>query len=180
MERSQIENVQKIAKGLQDDYNRSRQRQQKKNKSNGGWWWIVVVMIAVFANVGENGEIQRLFWRFRYWLQHEGERFVPGLFMLVLAIVFIVIVTALVRRKKAEADQPTRSGRTSAAVQRRDPRTKSFTQPDPYCIVCDHTGEDHFRRDKASRIRQLDEWLRNGLIDKEEYKVLKSRYERDL
>ena len=40
--------------------------------------------------------------------------------------------------------------------------------------------DDHFVRDKAQRIAQLDEWLKNGLIDREEYRVLKSRYERDL
>ncbi len=39
-------------------------------------------------------------------------------------------------------------------------------------------GLDHFARDKARRIAQLDEWLKNGLIDKAEYHVLKDRFQR--
>ena len=98
---------------------------------------------------------------------------------LVILVVLLLTLRSATRRK-AEIDQPMTAARTSAAVQRRDPRTKSFTQPESYCVVCDHTGEDHFQRDKNSRIAQLDEWLKNGLIDREEYKVMKSLYERDL
>jgi hypothetical protein len=38
------------------------------------------------------------------------------------------------------------------------------------------SGEDHFQRDKRKRIEQLDEWLKNGLIDRKEYDELKRRY----
>ena len=61
-----------------------------------------------------------------------------------------------------------------------DPRTETFTKPDAPCIVCENTEEDHMVRDKATRIKQLDEWLKSGLIDRAEYRVLKDRYERDL
>ena len=40
-------------------------------------------------------------------------------------------------------------------------------------------GEDHFQRDRRNRISQLDDWLKSGLIDRDEYKNLKRRYERD-
>lgn len=40
-------------------------------------------------------------------------------------------------------------------------------------------GEDHFERDRRRRIAQLDDWLKSGLIDRDEYKNLKRRYERD-
>ena len=55
-----------------------------------------------------------------------------------------------------------------------------FVKPDAPCIVCEHTGEDHLERDKRNRIRQLDDWLKTGLIDRSEYRVLKDRFERDL
>ena len=42
--------------------------------------------------------------------------------------------------------------------------------------VFDYSGEDHFQHDKRSRIEQLDEWLKNGLIDRKEYNELKRRY----
>ena len=52
--------------------------------------------------------------------------------------------------------------------------------PDAACVVCDNTGEDHFAHDKAQRIAQLDAFLKNGIIDKAEYRTLHERYERGL
>ena len=52
--------------------------------------------------------------------------------------------------------------------------------PDAACVVCDNTGEDHFAHDKAQRIAQLDTFLKNGIIDKTEYRLLHERYERGL
>ena len=52
--------------------------------------------------------------------------------------------------------------------------------PDAACVVCDNTGEGHFAHDKAQRIAQLDEFLKNGIIDKAEYRTLRDRYERGL
>ena len=52
--------------------------------------------------------------------------------------------------------------------------------PDAACVVCDNTGEDHFAHDKAQRIAQLDDFLKNGIIDKAEYRTLRERYERGL
>lgn len=52
--------------------------------------------------------------------------------------------------------------------------------PDAACVVCDNTGENHFAHDKAQRITQLDDFLKNGIIDKAEYRTLRDRYERGL
>ena len=52
--------------------------------------------------------------------------------------------------------------------------------PDAACVVCDNTGEDHFAHDTAQRIAQLDDFLKNGIIDKAEYRTLRERYERGL
>lgn len=52
--------------------------------------------------------------------------------------------------------------------------------PDAPCIVCENTGENHFVRDKARRIAQLDDFLKNGIIDKAEYRRLLDRYERGI
>ena len=57
---------------------------------------------------------------------------------------------------------------------------RDFRAPEAPCIVCEQTGEDHFQRDKARRIAQLDDWLKNGLIDRSEYLVLKDRYQRGI
>ena len=66
------------------------------------------------------------------------------------------------------------------SMQRREPTAqRSFPQPDAYCVSCELSGEDHFVRDRQRRLQQLDEWLKNGLVDKQEYLVLKNRFEHD-
>ena len=75
--------------------------------------------------------------------------------------------------------------RPAPSMQRRSPSVahsaqRDFSAPDAPCIVCEQTGEDHFQRDKAQRIAQLNDWLKIGLVDKEEYRVLKDRYERGI
>ena len=74
--------------------------------------------------------------------------------------------------------------RPAPAAQRPTPTIRTaqrdFSAPEAPCIVCEQTGEDHFVRDKARRIAQLDEWLKNGLIDRNEYRVMKDRYERGI
>ena len=57
---------------------------------------------------------------------------------------------------------------------------RDFSAPEAPCIVCEQTGEDHFQRDKARRLAQLDDWLKIGLIDRDEYRVLKDRYQRGI
>ncbi len=78
-----------------------------------------------------------------------------------------------------ELHRPIPSMKRPAASQARSAK-RDFSAPDAPCIVCEQTGEDHFQRDKARRIAQLDDWLKNGIIDRSEYLVLKDRYLRDI
>lgn len=57
---------------------------------------------------------------------------------------------------------------------------RDFRAPEAPCIVCEQTGEDHFQRDKNRRLAQLDDWLKIGLIDRNEYRVMKDRYQRGI
>ena len=118
----------------------------------------------------------------------------------ILIVVVLAVISARRRKKKVKTGNRKPqvagsvserrggyAGKTEPRIRKReqtvrwkDPRTESFTKPEAPCIVYEQTGEDHFARDKQNRIRQLDEWLKNGLIDRAEYAVLKSRYERDL
>lgn len=111
-----------------------------------------------------------------------------------LAIIVIAAVTILRAAKKAAAGKKADAGspaRAQSARERQQPGIRlhashpavtrnDYSAPDPYCVVCDQTGEDHFQRDRAQRIAQLDEWLKNGLIDKAEYRALKERYEKNM
>ena len=42
--------------------------------------------------------------------------------------------------------------------------------------IADYSRAEYFEYDKTSRLKQLDVWLKNGLIDRDEYRRLKKRY----
>ena len=98
------------------------------------------------------------------------------------------------QKKSSTAARPTTAPRRTPTVELHRPAPsmkrpapsvahsaqRDFSAPEAACIVCEQTGEDHFQRDKARRIAQLDIWLKNGIIGREEYRVLKDRYERGI
>ena len=165
-----------------------------KKKGGGGAFliFLLVVLMPRLIELMQDADLERTFHRMRIWALRNGidPDMLPALVVGAVVLLIVLISVASVSKKRGRApvrrESPARErvrtsgGRTSAATQRPDPRKKTFTQPDPYCVVCDHTGEDHFQRDKAQRIRQLDDWLQIGLIDREEYRVLKDRFQRDL
>ena len=156
-----------------------RTSEKKKNNRAGLLWIGLIFLLGLIQSVDTRG-VERWFRN----LEQNGvdmELVAPVVCAVVLFFAVFFTVRA-VKKRQAEGGtvRTRRDGRVSAAVQRHDPRTQSFTPPEPSCVVCDHTGEDHFQRDKQQRLSQLDEWLKNGLIDKNEYQVLKARYERDL
>ncbi len=199
----QIKGVQEASSRLQREYNQSKSKQQKKKKTGIGVWILVILFLLLprLMNLLENMRYNTVSssFRVRYMMAVRRLEIRLGLsslardltrqfgfdplplLALILVILILVLLVKAVKKKRIEgvADAD-RTGRVSAAVRRPDPRTRSFSNPDPYCVVCDHTGDDHFKHDKAQRIKQLEEWLKNGLIDREEYRVLKNRYERDL
>lgn len=151
---------------------------QKKQQKKGSPWAIIVILIALaVANAGEIDE---------------------KLLMFILPVIIVIAAIALGLRLRMKLGDGAKSGAGTrdggrarnireldsssmqSAIHRFDPRSRSFVKPDAPCIVCEHTGEDHLERDKQNRIRQLDDWLKSGLIDRSEYRVLKDRFERDL
>lgn len=156
-------------------------RQNNRQKKTSAWPVIVILIAIAAANIGEiDGKID------------------SKLLVFILSVIVIIASIALGLRLRMKLGDGSKSGtgtrdgsrtrsireldRSSgeSAIHRFDPRSKSFVKPDAPCIVCEHTGEDHLERDKQNRIRQLDDWLKTGLIDRSEYRVLKDRFERDL
>ena len=78
MERSQIENAQRAAKGLQDEYNRSKAKKQKKKKLGGLWVWIIVLLIGALSNLESNTSVQRYIFMVRAWFYWVTRYWVPG------------------------------------------------------------------------------------------------------
>ena len=107
-------------------------------------------------------------------------------------VIVLLIVAAVVRYVARNAKKwVTPSGTTlEEQLKKRDERMAQAQRaprhplppdmPVAACVVCDNTGEDHFAHDKAQRIAQLDTFLKNGIIDKAEYRTLRERYERGL
>lgn len=153
--------------------------QQKSKKGQGSPWGILAVLLIIALRAISRGG--------------SGSRVVPAVMaVFVLAIALIAIGKSAAKKRQsgerpapATGARPTPSIQTSRPVpsmQRREPVAtahRSFPQPDAYCVSCELSGEDHFVRDRSRRIAQLDEWLKNGLVDKQEYLVLKRRFEND-
>ena len=104
--------------------------------------------------------------------------------LIVLILIFWVL-PAILKKAKNEKGKQQSAGTARSSAARQTPSVvrsahRDFPVPGAPCIVCENTGEDHFKRDKARRIAQLDDWLKNGLIDRSEYRVLKDRYERGI
>ena len=97
-------------------------------------------------------------------------------FLIVLAAVFLTVKTI-----KSASNRNKRTERSSTAkISHRKPYIGMTSQSKGYSNAAAHDpGEDHFRRDKRTRIAQLDDWLKNGLIDRKEYNELKKRYMQD-
>ena len=171
----------------------NKNNQKKKNKGGGGvllvflLFFLLPRLLEALEDSGFERQLSQILWQLQRGLMQLGldPDLLPVLVVAVLVLIAVLIGVAKKAMKKRKEEQGSipvnrSGGRTAAASRRPDPRNRSFVPPEPSCIVCDHTGEDHFLRDKAQRIAQLDEWLKNGLIDREEYRVLQSRYERDL
>ena len=152
-----------------------------KKKKKGSGWGILAVMIIIFLRAIGNGL--------------DGDA-VPAVIGLIVFVAVIAVIVAAVKKKSSAAkmahdhsgtvmnSRPTPTVQTSRPIpsmKRREPVTaqREFSRPEAYCVSCELSGEDHFVRDRQRRIQQLDEWLKNGLVDREEYRVLKKRFEND-
>ena len=102
--------------------------------------------------------------------------------IVALAIVGVLVVISIriARASPGSARQNTGTGDVGHSMKRHEPKVeihRAFPEPEAHCVVCENTGDNHFDRDRQMRLKQLDDWLKNGLIDREEYAVLKRKYE---
>ena len=102
-----------------------------------------------------------------------AEKVMHSLKSVLPKVVFFLVLFAAFRGFPKKNSRQVKSGRTRP--QQVSP-SRRREMPD---LVFDYSGEDHFQRDQRNRIAQLDDWLRNGLIDRNEYRELKRRYERE-
>lgn len=144
---------------MNDRENQSR----KKKKSGGGKGILVVIGSFVLMNVISEGGGSAI--------------------LVILAIVLIVAVAVIglkagkkAIKQKTEDQAPVQWKRPGNDLPQNAPRPVSSTQ----IVYNENASAENFQRDRQRRIAQLDDFLKNGIIDKEEYKVLLSRYERNI
>lgn len=138
-------------------------RKRKNNKGSlGGLIAIVLVFLLNIAGTGVGSQLIAV--------------------LIVLAAVIAVILAVVVIIKKAlgkvNISSP-RAVKLSSYLNREEKTAEEnvFTRREPVVNSYDERAqENNFRRDQARRLAQLDAFLKNGLIEKEEYNILKSRY----
>ena len=145
-----------------------RERQNSKtNKSGGGKGILIVAGFIILMNVISAG----------------GGRAI--LFILAIALIAAVVIIAVKAGKKAAQKNSAASAPARWSRPDNDRRQNAPKQPErpvytPQAVYNENASAENFQRDRQRRIAQLDGFLKNGIIDKEEYKVLLSRYERDI
>ena len=137
----------------------NKKNQQPLTKGTATIIWVIVAAIMVFAGAGD------------------GDALIPAVATMVI-VSAILIITTVANKKKANKDGarkqtvelnrpfPTpKTGKQTAAILRHSDEAEE-------AISCQHlTGKEKY-------IQQLDSYLKAGLIDKAEYKIMKDRYSR--
>ena len=128
-----------------------KDRKKKKQNLLGVIAAIVIIFLAEFADSAE------------------------GLGILIFIAVIVGIVALLVNKLKPKAET---AARGSTEQPHSEGRHISFV-PEIH-LHSDGSECVNTLRGRERYYAQLDSFLKNGIIDREEYKVLRSRYERDI
>ena len=145
-----------------------RERQNsKKNQSGGGKGILIALGFIILMNViGAGGGSAIL---------------VILAIALIIAIVVIAVKAATKAAQKNSAEEaPVRWTRPDNDSRQNAPKPAERPVYTPQAGYNENASAENFQRDRQRRIAQLDDFLKNGIIDKEEYKVLLSRYERNI
>lgn len=145
-----------------------RERQNsKKNQSGGGKGILIALGFIILMNVIGAGGGSAI------------------LVILAIALIVAVAIIGLKAGKKAikqktEDQAPVQWKRPDNDRRQNAPKPAERPVYTPQAGYNENAPAENFQRDRQRRIAQLDDFLKNGIIDKEEYKVLLSRYERNI
>ena len=105
------------------------------------------------------------------------EDVLPKLTFFLVLVCFFLVIKAGITSSRKEKRRKLETVFTEAVKEHPRRNDKTWTRASD--LLYTSSGEDHFQRDKRKRIEQLDDWLKNGLIDRKEYNELKRRYRED-
>lgn len=152
--------------------NDKENREKKRGTGKNGWVGLAVIAVAFLINLLESSEIR-----------------VVGLLTMLIAVAAVVIfVVFFVKGMKKASGTKNRAGiptpvkavDTRRAEIRRETRPEMMQRPayTPTAVYDENAVTANFARDRQKRIDQLQTFLKNGIIDKDEYQILLSRYEK--
>ena len=152
-------------------------RRQNRNRKQGGsfsvlWGILIYLLFIVITTMGGSGGSHAVF---------------NTVMVLIVAAASIAIavtksMTSMEEKKEGEKNpffpiQP---------LIKRKAKQPSSTQPDParpqaapVRVYNDRIREEDAARDRQRRLKQLEEFYKNGFVDREEYRVLRQRYEQE-
>lgn len=156
---------------------RQQESQKRKNKS-GGIWWVLVLAIGFLLNLTDS--------------DIPFDAVAPIIKIVIFIAVIAVAVIAVMVKIGKHAANGKRNGERKPEAERHSfsvsGRPKAYERPEANHMpdaeqrkyYDEKTIFQNQERDSDRRLRQLDDFLKNGIIDREEYKILRSRYERGL
>ncbi|MEA5151198.1 MAG: hypothetical protein VB039_01160 [Oscillospiraceae bacterium] len=151
----------------------------QRRKNNGGalgWALAALIIFVLNAAKGLGGAVSRA---------------AVGAVLALAAVGVFAGAVALAVKKSKSAGVTQAKGASAmkklaekpefAWLERRETAAEVSTAQRPQIRVYDdEAAANNFARDRQRRIEQLDSFLQNGIIDREEYKILRGRFEKDI
>lgn len=146
-------------------------RENKPKKKNSAGAIIAAAVIGLLSVIGEVNETSN------------NPEMVIGFIVIIAVIIGIVFfIIAMVNSATKGGSGVVKSHMQRAVSWSRDsgetPITAPASRPKAY-VYDDRAYERNAERDVQRRVAQLDDFLKNGIIEKEEYLILKARYQRN-
>lgn len=160
-----------------------RQNSSKKKNGSAAGWIIAAVIVFLFNVLKDSSG--------------DSDMIIGLIAVIVVLAVIVTVVSGIVKAAKKSAAKQSGDKFSSDRAERfsaHDQNAEMFKKRSgsafssqtgaparaaaPERKYYDGNAEnENFERDKERRLAQLDEFLKNGVIDKSEYRTLRSRYE---
>lgn len=110
------------------------------------------------------------------------EVYLPRLIFFIVVVLFGVVVKEGLKESLKEKKQEKESRYSSSSSN--NPHRDTSIGTDSLRKQSTNTSfdtrwEEYVQRERKKRVSQLDDWLKNGMIDKKEYNELKKRYKKE-
>lgn len=129
-------------------------KKKNKKKDSNSMLGIIIAAVIMFMSIGEGA----------------------GFFAVLCSVALVIVIIVFLGKKAKTAqgtDKPYKERETTEAYPQPDKEAPKRSYYDSDCMAY-NTQHDHDRRTE-----QLRDFLKSGIIDKEEYNILLSRYSKE-